>query len=86
MQLKRQKPSQKDDPPIPSASQSSESQVPSHEDTSTYEPEPEVAPMQSMEEPFGNSPLYFLYSYQLSLTPPSTISSLARYSQLHHHH
>ncbi|MBW0488150.1 hypothetical protein O181_027865 [Austropuccinia psidii MF-1] len=46
-------PSQHNEPPIPSRSQSSESQVPSHEDTSTCEPEPEVAPTQSPEEPFA---------------------------------
>ncbi|MBW0471763.1 hypothetical protein O181_011478 [Austropuccinia psidii MF-1] len=48
-------PSQYNEPPIPGSSQSSESQLPSHEDTSACEPEPEVAPMQSMEDPFAHS-------------------------------
>ncbi|MBW0490352.1 hypothetical protein O181_030067 [Austropuccinia psidii MF-1] len=47
-------PSQHNEPPIPPLSQSSKSQVPSHEDALTHEPEPEVAPTQSIEEPFGN--------------------------------
>ncbi|MBW0582328.1 hypothetical protein O181_122043 [Austropuccinia psidii MF-1] len=38
---------------VPFPSQSSEFQVPSHEDASTCEPEPEVAPMQSTEERFA---------------------------------
>ncbi|MBW0498626.1 hypothetical protein O181_038341 [Austropuccinia psidii MF-1] len=42
-------PSQHHEPPIPGLSQPSKS----HEDALTREPEPEVAPMQSMEEPFG---------------------------------
>ncbi|MBW0475555.1 hypothetical protein O181_015270 [Austropuccinia psidii MF-1] len=47
-------PSQHYDPPIPRPSQSSKSQVTSHEDGLTHEPEPEVAPMQSTEEPFAH--------------------------------
>ncbi|MBW0512430.1 hypothetical protein O181_052145 [Austropuccinia psidii MF-1] len=46
-------PSQHDEPPIPGLSQSSKSQLPSHEDASTHEPEPEVALMQFTEEPFA---------------------------------
>ncbi|MBW0474490.1 hypothetical protein O181_014205 [Austropuccinia psidii MF-1] len=46
-------PSQHDEPPIPGPSQSSKSQVRSHENTLTREPEPEVALMQSTEEPFA---------------------------------
>ncbi|MBW0561884.1 hypothetical protein O181_101599 [Austropuccinia psidii MF-1] len=42
-------PSKPNEPPIPSLSQPSEP----HEDTLTCEPEPEVAPTQSMEEPFA---------------------------------
>ncbi|MBW0511917.1 hypothetical protein O181_051632 [Austropuccinia psidii MF-1] len=42
-------PSQPDEPPIPGPSPSSKP----HEDILTCEPEPEVAPTQSMEEPFG---------------------------------
>ncbi|MBW0461084.1 hypothetical protein O181_000799 [Austropuccinia psidii MF-1] len=42
-------PLQHHEPPIPGLSQSSES----HEDTSTYEPEPEVAMMQSTKDPFA---------------------------------
>ncbi|MBW0575707.1 hypothetical protein O181_115422 [Austropuccinia psidii MF-1] len=57
-------PSQANEPPIPGQSSSSEP----HEDVPACEPEPEVAPMQSMEEPFGKS--------QLFLTLPLTISSL----------
>ncbi|MBW0518597.1 hypothetical protein O181_058312 [Austropuccinia psidii MF-1] len=41
-------PSQPNEPPIPGLSQPSEP----HEDTLTHEPEPEVAPTQSTEEPF----------------------------------
>ncbi|MBW0525605.1 hypothetical protein O181_065320 [Austropuccinia psidii MF-1] len=36
-----------------------------HEDTLTCEPEPEVAPTQSTDEPFGKSPLDLFDSYQL---------------------
>ncbi|MBW0475096.1 hypothetical protein O181_014811 [Austropuccinia psidii MF-1] len=43
-------PSQPDEPPIPGLSQPSEP----HEDASKCEPEPEVAPTQSMEEPFAH--------------------------------
>ncbi|MBW0511808.1 hypothetical protein O181_051523 [Austropuccinia psidii MF-1] len=50
------KPSQHDEPPIPGPSQSSKSQVPSHEDTLPCEPEPEVALTQSTEEPFSICP------------------------------
>ncbi|MBW0468121.1 hypothetical protein O181_007836 [Austropuccinia psidii MF-1] len=39
-------PSEYNAPPIPGPSQSSKSQIPSHEDASTRQPEPEVAPMQ----------------------------------------
>ncbi|MBW0497493.1 hypothetical protein O181_037208 [Austropuccinia psidii MF-1] len=80
------KPSQHNEPPIPGPSQSSKSQVPLHEDALTCEPEPEVSPTQSTKEPFGKSPLYFFYSYQLWLTPPFTISSSSHYSPLCHYH
>ncbi|MBW0559539.1 hypothetical protein O181_099254, partial [Austropuccinia psidii MF-1] len=66
-------PSQTDEPPIPGPSPSSEP----HEDILTCEPEPEVAPTQSMEEPFGRSQLFFFYSSKIFLTFPSTISSLS---------
>ncbi|MBW0552666.1 hypothetical protein O181_092381 [Austropuccinia psidii MF-1] len=69
-------------PPIPGLSPSS--QPP--EDVTTREPEPEVAPTQSTEEPFGKSQFHFFNSTQLFLTPPSTISSLSRHSPLHNHH
>ncbi|MBW0519730.1 hypothetical protein O181_059445 [Austropuccinia psidii MF-1] len=75
-------PSQHKEPPIPGPSPSSEPP----EDILTREPEPEVALTQSMEEPFGKSPLLFLYFYQLFLTPPLTISSLSRNSLLHNLH
>ncbi|MBW0578622.1 hypothetical protein O181_118337 [Austropuccinia psidii MF-1] len=52
-------PSKHNEPPIPGLSPSSEPP----EDILTHEPEPEVAPTQSMEDPFGKSPLLFLYSY-----------------------
>ncbi|MBW0486212.1 hypothetical protein O181_025927 [Austropuccinia psidii MF-1] len=70
------------EPPIPGPSPSSKQP----EDFPTCEPEPEVALTQSTEDPFGKSPLLFLYSYQLLLTPPSIISSLSHYSLLHNHH
>ncbi|MBW0500896.1 hypothetical protein O181_040611 [Austropuccinia psidii MF-1] len=67
--------SQHNEPPIPGPSQPSQP----HEDASTHEPEPEGAPMQSMEEPFGYY-FYLLFSCsQLSLTPPLTISSSSGY-------
>ncbi|MBW0486564.1 hypothetical protein O181_026279 [Austropuccinia psidii MF-1] len=50
-------PSQTEEPPIPGPSPSS--QPP--ENVTTCEPEPEVTPTQSTEEPFGKSPLLFLH-------------------------
>ncbi|MBW0478076.1 hypothetical protein O181_017791 [Austropuccinia psidii MF-1] len=63
-------PSQHNEPPIPGSSQPSEP----HEDASACEHEPEVAPMQSTEEPFGKSPLHIftllnLYSPLLHPSP-----------------
>ncbi|MBW0469907.1 hypothetical protein O181_009622 [Austropuccinia psidii MF-1] len=55
--------SRHNEPPIPGPYQASYSQFPSHESNSTCEPEPEVAPTQSMEETFACSP-----------TPPSFIN------------
>ncbi|MBW0564706.1 hypothetical protein O181_104421 [Austropuccinia psidii MF-1] len=75
-------PSQHDEPPIPGPSTSSEPP----EDVATCEPEPEGAPTQSMEEPFGKSQLHFFNSSQLILTPPLPIFSPSRYSLLDHHH
>ncbi|MBW0519274.1 hypothetical protein O181_058989 [Austropuccinia psidii MF-1] len=60
-------PSQHNEPPIPVPSQCSKPQVPSHEDALSCEPEPEEAPMQSMEEPFGKSPLQI---FLILLHPP----------------
>ncbi|MBW0557234.1 hypothetical protein O181_096949, partial [Austropuccinia psidii MF-1] len=74
-------PSQTKEPPIPGLSPSF--QPP--EDNTTCEPEPEVAPTQSTEEPFGKSPILFLRSSQISLTFSSTISSLSHHSPLHHY-
>ncbi|MBW0483334.1 hypothetical protein O181_023049 [Austropuccinia psidii MF-1] len=74
-------PSQTDEPPVPGLSPSSEP----HEDVPTCEPEPEVAPTQFMEEPFGNSQLPFFYSSQIFLTFPSTISSLSLTPLCHRH-
>ncbi|MBW0511647.1 hypothetical protein O181_051362 [Austropuccinia psidii MF-1] len=68
----RTPPPQYNEPPIPGPSPSSEP----HEGLSACEPEPKVAPMQTLEEPFG---LYFSCS-QIPLTPPSTISRLSSYS------
>ncbi|MBW0529738.1 hypothetical protein O181_069453 [Austropuccinia psidii MF-1] len=67
-------PSQTDEPPIPGPSPSSKP----HADVPTREPEPEVAPTQSMEEPFGKS--------QIFLTFPLTISSMSHSTPLCHHH
>ncbi|MBW0547924.1 hypothetical protein O181_087639 [Austropuccinia psidii MF-1] len=75
-------PSQTKEPPIPGPSPSS--QPP--EDVPTHEPEPEVAPKQFTEEPFGKSPLLFLHSYQLFLTFSLTTSSLSCHSPLNHYH
>ncbi|MBW0486554.1 hypothetical protein O181_026269 [Austropuccinia psidii MF-1] len=72
-------PSQYNEPPIPGPSQSSKSPVPSYEDIPAHDPEPEVALMQSMEDPFGKLPLSFFSCSQHSLTPPLNISSLSRY-------
>ncbi|MBW0488823.1 hypothetical protein O181_028538 [Austropuccinia psidii MF-1] len=51
-------PFQPNEPPIPGPSQSSKP----HEEAATHEPKPEVAPMQSMEDPFT-----------CCATPPSVI-------------
>ncbi|MBW0511958.1 hypothetical protein O181_051673 [Austropuccinia psidii MF-1] len=59
-------PSQPNGTPIPCPSPSAEP----HEDVPTCEPEPEVAPTQSTEEPFGKSPLHLSYSSQIFLTLP----------------
>ncbi|MBW0570251.1 hypothetical protein O181_109966 [Austropuccinia psidii MF-1] len=74
-------PSQMDEPPIPGPSPSSEP----HEDVQTCEHEPEVAPTQSMEEPFGKFQLSFFYYSQIFLTFSSTISSLSHSTPLCHH-
>ncbi|MBW0526783.1 hypothetical protein O181_066498 [Austropuccinia psidii MF-1] len=68
--------------PIPGPSPSSEPP----EDVLTREPEPEVAPMQSMEEPFGKQLLHFFNSSQLFLTFSLTISSLSCHSPLSNYH
>ncbi|MBW0580505.1 hypothetical protein O181_120220 [Austropuccinia psidii MF-1] len=75
-------PSKNEEPPI--AGPSPSSQPP--EDVPTCEPEPEVAPTQSTEEPFGKSPLLFLHPYQLFLTFSLTISSLSHHSLLDNYH
>ncbi|MBW0487580.1 hypothetical protein O181_027295 [Austropuccinia psidii MF-1] len=82
MGFKRQKPSQHDEPPIPGLSPSSEPA----EDIPTCEPEPEVAPTQSTEEPFGKQLLQFFNSSPLFLTPPSPVSSSSHHYPLGHHH
>ncbi|MBW0548291.1 hypothetical protein O181_088006 [Austropuccinia psidii MF-1] len=68
-------PSQTKEPPIPDPSPSSKPP----EDFPTWEPEPEVAPMQSKEEPFGKQLLHFFNSSQLFLPFSLTISSLSRH-------
>ncbi|MBW0581292.1 hypothetical protein O181_121007 [Austropuccinia psidii MF-1] len=75
-------PSRTKEQPIPGRSPSS--QPP--EDNTTREPEPEMAPTQCTEEPFGKSPLLFLHSSQLFLTFSSTISGSSRHSLLHNYH
>ncbi|MBW0509543.1 hypothetical protein O181_049258 [Austropuccinia psidii MF-1] len=57
-----------------------------HEHIPTHEPEPEVAPTQSMEEPVGKSQLHFFYSSQLFLTFPLNISRSSNSTPLRHHH
>ncbi|MBW0532382.1 hypothetical protein O181_072097 [Austropuccinia psidii MF-1] len=68
--------SQHNEPPIPSPSQSSELQVPSHEDASTCEPEPEVAPMKSTEECFARAAtprsVIIIDDKPIGSPPPST--------------
>ncbi|MBW0467272.1 hypothetical protein O181_006987 [Austropuccinia psidii MF-1] len=87
------KPSQKDDPPIcsptspiPGLNQTSDSQLPSHENNSTLGPEPEVAPMQSTEHPFCKYQFFTFSCYQPSLTTPLTISTLSFHVPLNNHH
>ncbi|MBW0550147.1 hypothetical protein O181_089862 [Austropuccinia psidii MF-1] len=68
------KPSQHDEPPIPGPSRSSKPP----EDDLTCEPEPEVAPTQFMEEPFGKSQPHFFNSPLLCPSPacPATPHSV----------
>ncbi|MBW0515712.1 hypothetical protein O181_055427 [Austropuccinia psidii MF-1] len=75
-------PAQMDEPPITGPSPSSKP----HEDIPTCEPEPEVAPTQSMKEPFGKYQLSFFYFSRIFLTFPLTISSSSHSTPLHHHH
>ncbi|MBW0574649.1 hypothetical protein O181_114364 [Austropuccinia psidii MF-1] len=62
-------PSQHNEPPIPGLSPSTKPP----EDLATCRPEPEAAPTQSMEEPFGKSQLHFLTlpNFSLPLLCPS---------------
>ncbi|MBW0522468.1 hypothetical protein O181_062183 [Austropuccinia psidii MF-1] len=62
-------------PPIPGVSLISDSQVPSHENDSTCEPEPEVASACAMEGPCGKQNSFIFFCYQHSLTPPLAIFS-----------
>ncbi|MBW0538869.1 hypothetical protein O181_078584 [Austropuccinia psidii MF-1] len=75
-------PSQNDEQPIPGLSPSSEPA----DNVPTCEPEPEVAPTQSTEKPFGKQLLHFFNSSQLFLTPPLPISSSSHHYLLGHHH
>ncbi|MBW0516581.1 hypothetical protein O181_056296 [Austropuccinia psidii MF-1] len=77
-QVAPNEPSQHNEPPIPGWSPSSKPP----EDFPTHEPEPEVAPTQSMDELFGKSQLHFFNSSPVFLTPPSPISSSSRYTPL----
>ncbi|MBW0486672.1 hypothetical protein O181_026387 [Austropuccinia psidii MF-1] len=53
-QVAPDEPSQHNEPLIPGPSQASDSQLSSHENDLNCEPEPDVAPMQSLEEPFAH--------------------------------
>ncbi|MBW0504533.1 hypothetical protein O181_044248 [Austropuccinia psidii MF-1] len=57
-------------------SQASDSQLPSHENDLTREPEPEIAPMQLSKEPFGKYFLFFVFfsvtNSPSPLLPPSS--------------
>ncbi|MBW0492455.1 hypothetical protein O181_032170 [Austropuccinia psidii MF-1] len=66
-------PSQHNEPPTPGSSQASDSQLPSHEKNLTCEPETEVAPTQSSEEPFAcpTTPCSFIIIDNMPVgTPP----------------
>ncbi|MBW0467923.1 hypothetical protein O181_007638 [Austropuccinia psidii MF-1] len=70
-------PSQHNEPPIPGPSQSYKSQVPSHEDALTHEPEPEVAPTQSMEEHFASpaTPHFVIIINNMAVGSPPPLPS-----------
>ncbi|MBW0470032.1 hypothetical protein O181_009747 [Austropuccinia psidii MF-1] len=75
-------PSQNNELPIPGPSQTSDSQLPSHENDLTCGPEPEVALRQSLEEPFGQyfSLFFIFFCYQIIPIPPSKIFSSSHHS------
>ncbi|MBW0501496.1 hypothetical protein O181_041211 [Austropuccinia psidii MF-1] len=79
-------PSQYNETPISGTSQSSKSQVQSHEDTMTHEPEPEMALMQSTEDPFDKFLISFFSCSKNSITPPSNISILYGYPLICNNH
>ncbi|MBW0467798.1 hypothetical protein O181_007513 [Austropuccinia psidii MF-1] len=72
-------PSQHNEPPVPGPIQASDSQLSSHENNLTLEPEPEVAPMQSTEDPFSKYQFQHCSCYQPSL-------SLSCQAPLNNHH
>ncbi|MBW0557630.1 hypothetical protein O181_097345 [Austropuccinia psidii MF-1] len=75
-------PSQTEEPPIPGPSPYSKP----HEDILTCEPEPEVIPTQSMEEPFGKSQLHFDHLQLVPLHPtPSSPSTICPLDPPHSH-
>ncbi|MBW0472538.1 hypothetical protein O181_012253 [Austropuccinia psidii MF-1] len=65
-------PSQHNEPPIPGLSQASDFQLASHGNNFTCEPEPEVTPTQSLEEPFAcpATPLSFIIINNLPVKTP----------------
>ncbi|MBW0499164.1 hypothetical protein O181_038879 [Austropuccinia psidii MF-1] len=71
------KPSQQDEPPIPGASQASDSQLPSYENDLTCESEPEVVPTQSSEEPFASpaTPCSFIIVNDMPVRTPLPLHS-----------
>ncbi|MBW0489704.1 hypothetical protein O181_029419 [Austropuccinia psidii MF-1] len=76
-------PSQHNAPPIPGPSQPSKR----HEDTLTCEPEPEVAPTQSIEEPFARLPnpalVIIINNTPACSSPPSTPTLVPSLETLH---
>ncbi|MBW0573053.1 hypothetical protein O181_112768 [Austropuccinia psidii MF-1] len=70
-------PSQHNEPPIPGAGQASDSQLPSYENYLTCEPEPEVVPTQSSEDPFASpaTPRSFIIINDMPVRTPLPLHS-----------